>query len=301
MASKFFRRIVLISILLVGLFIALFAVNGMYLANDDIPLAGVTEYGTSMEAPTGVEEITIMAYNIAKGFVYLGGVHFETPDRVVTRLWKIADLINKVRPDIVFLSETVFECGPSPVNQVTFLARATRMHSWLFGENYNFGLPYYRIVGGNAILSRWPLKAVANPPLAGRKPFYLTKNNRRILWGELEINGENILLGSVHTDSFNLTNNLTQTQQILDYIGEKPAIIAGDFNANPAERPIRIIQESGQFSGAIEGPLTFPALAPEQRIDFIFAPNAWELVTHRVPKSDASDHFPVVSTFRLPE
>ena len=185
------------------------------------------------------------------------------------------------------------------MNQITTLAETTGMSFWVFGENYNFGLPFYRIVGGNAILSRWPLEAAANPSLAGRQPFYITKNNRRILWCAMMINGENILLGSVHNDSFNLTNNQAQVRQILDYLDGRPTILAGDFNARPQETPMQLFRESGQFVWAFDGPLTFPTSNPRQKIDFILAPAAWELIDHRVLQSSASDHLPIISTFRV--
>ena len=45
---------------------------------------------------------------------------------------------------------------------VPFVAH-TDLQYWAFGENFNFGLPFYRVVGGNAILSRWPIEPVGNP------------------------------------------------------------------------------------------------------------------------------------------
>ena len=115
----------------------------------------------------------------------------------------MAEVIKMESPDLVFLSEAVFECGPCPVNQVAWLARESGMHMWAFGENYNFGLPFHRIVGGNAILSRYPVELVGNPSLSGRKPFYVTTNNRRVLWCRLKIGDMPVLLASVHNDSYN--------------------------------------------------------------------------------------------------
>ncbi len=173
------------------------------------------------------------------------------------------------------------------------------MHSWAFGENYNFGLPFYRIVGGNAILSRMPLETVANPSLSGRKPFYVTKNNRRVLWCSLHIGGQHILAASVHNDSYDSANNLTQTRQLLEYIGHRNAIMAGDFNSNPGEPSIELIRKTGNFQASFGGPLTFPSSGAKQKIDFIFVPSEWELINHRVIQTNASDHYPVISVFRL--
>jgi endonuclease/exonuclease/phosphatase family metal-dependent hydrolase len=285
----------------VSIFGVLFIINGVFLSNAETPVTGVTSHATAVVhnafAPV---ELKIMAYNIAKGFIHKGGIMFEDREVMAARIWQIADLINAEQPDIVFLSEAIFECTPCPVNQIVTLAEATGMHTWAFGENYNFGLPFYRIVGGNAILSRFPIEPVRNLSLADRKPFYVTENNRRMLWCEMQIGGQQILLASVHNDSFNPTNNLVQTQQMLDYAGKQAAILAGDFNARPVEPSIQLIRNSGHFGGAFDGPLTFPSKAPEQTIDFIFAPANWELLDHRVIQSTASDHLPVVSTFRVP-
>ncbi|MCP4396124.1 MAG: hypothetical protein GY801_02270, partial [bacterium] len=63
--------------------------------------------------------------------------------------------------------------------------------------------------------------------------------------------------------------------------------------------PMRLLQQSERFSGEFQGPKTFSAGNPQQTIDFILAPKEWELLEHRVIQSDVSDHFPIVSTFRL--
>ena len=134
-----------------------------------------------------------------------------------------------------------------------------------------------------------------------RRPFYVTKNNRRVLWCRLRLGSEEILLGSMHTDSFDLDNNLKQTRQILDYCAGKPTILAGDFNADPDTASIHAISNSKAFVGNFTPDKTFPADDPTQTLDYIFAPSQWRLVQHRVLIGNASDHRAVVSTFERPE
>lgn len=298
------RRRMFIALLALFLLIALpailFVVNGIVLADGETTRVGTTSHPPATEAEEGPRQVKVLAYNIAKGFAHNGGLSFEKSAVVAARMEKIAGLIRAEAPDLVFLSEAIFECGPCPVNQVVTLAESAGMHAWAFGENYNIGLRFYRVVGGNAILSRRPLEPVANLSLAGRRPFYVTKNNRRALFCAVQLGRRRVLLASLHNDSFSITNNMRQMRQILEFVGDWPAILAGDFNARPDEKPIRVVRDCGHFIGAFEGPLTFPARAPEKRIDFIFAPKDWELVEHRVLESDLSDHRPVVSTFRLP-
>jgi len=278
---------------------SLFVAHGLLFARGDRPLSGPARHGSSEAESFEGETIAILAWHIAKGFVHRGGLRFAPRAEVAGRLGRLAGLIRSRRPDLVFLSEAVLECGAAPGNQVAFLAEATDMPFWVFGENYSFGLPFLRIVGGNAILSRRPLEAVGNPSLPGRRPFYITRNNRRILLCAMPIRGERILLGAIHNDSFDPANNLLQVRWILDSLRGRPAILAGDFNARPHEAPLRLLRDSKLFTGAIEGPPTFPADGPDQRIDYILAPREWELLEHEAIPDSASDHLPVFSRFRV--
>lgn len=292
--------------LLVALAVALalpllFVLNGTVLATDEAPVLGVTAVAPA--DPTGPDEaleLRVVAYNIAKGFAHEGGLAFADAAEVRARLLRMAATLRGARPDFVFLSEALRECGPTPVDQVVTLAEATRMHAWAFGEDYNFGLPLYRVVGGNAILSRYPLEPVKNLSLVGRQPFYVTTNNRRALFASVRIQGASVLLGGLHADSFDAHNRLAQLRQLLAFVGRRPAVLAGDFNARPEEAPIQALRASGRFHGAFDGPPTFPAEHPEQRLDYVLAPPTWELVEDRVLASDASDHLPVLATFRIP-
>jgi endonuclease/exonuclease/phosphatase (EEP) superfamily protein YafD len=88
-------------------------------------------------------------------------------------------------------------------------------------------------------------------------------------------------------------------RELLAFIGDRPCVLAGDFNAKPTDESIMLVTDSGRFDGAFDGPPTFPADAPDRRIDYVFAPVAWEHVETRVLDTRASDHRPVVATFRV--
>ncbi len=291
------KKIALFILTLFTLFVSLIAFNGLVLAANETPLLFLTNH-PAKKIDSREATIKILSYNIAKCFI-TKRFRFVGPEKVRARLEKIARVIREEEPDLVFISEAIVECAPCPVNQVEYLAQATGMHSFAFGENYNLGLPFYRIVGGNAILSRFPMKVVANPSLVGRKPFFITRNNRRVLWAEFEIQGERILLASIHNDSFQIENNHKQLQQILGFLGERKAILAGDFNSRPEQAPIQWLKGQEKFSGNFRGDFTFSSEDPDKKIDYIFAPNSWELIETRVISNHASDHFPLVATFSL--
>jgi endonuclease/exonuclease/phosphatase family metal-dependent hydrolase len=289
------RRLVLL-LALAALPPLLFVINGTLLAARGTPVMGVTSHEPAPLASEG-GEVTILTFNIAKGFAHLGGMNFEARSETEARLGRIASVIRAEEPDLVFLSEVLAEY-PGGLNQAEFLALGARMHAWSFGEHYNFGVPGYRVVGGAAILSRWPLEPVTNMDLAGRQPFWVTTNNRRALWCRTTIAGRPVLLASLHNDSFDPATRLEQSRQLLDFSEGRAAIMAGDFNAGPGEEPIGLIRDSERFVASLEGPPTYPAEDPDQNIDLIFAPAGWEVVGHRVIETDASDHRPAVTTFR---
>jgi endonuclease/exonuclease/phosphatase family metal-dependent hydrolase len=292
------RRFLLASAFVSLLFALLIAINGLVLADRTAPRMRQVpvEAAPSASAPG---EVTILAWNIAKVFVHKGGLAFESRANVEARLHRMAAVVRAEKPDFVFLSEAITECGLCDVDQPAFLAREAGLPHVATGENYNLGLPFFRIAGGNAVLARTPLSPVANFDLAGRRPFYVTRNNRRALVVSAEIGGRTVLLAALHNDSFDMRNNETQARQIVEFLGDRPAIVAGDFNNRPEERSMKVFQSSGRFSGAFDGPPTFFEGNRRERLDYILAPAGWELKDHRVIATDESDHRPVVCRFRF--
>ena len=298
MFKKISLTFVFVAILTILIFFTLFIINGVLLANKENPISGHTS-NKPKSSENDLNKIRIMSYNIAEGFIRKEKLNLMSVDSEKIHLSEIAQIINNEQPDIVFLSEIIFECTPCPINQVKFLAESTNMYSWTFGENYNLGLPFYRIVGGNAILSRFPIKAISNPSLSGIQSFYKIQNNRRALWCSLQLEHQEILLACVHNDSYDQKNNLKQTQQLLEYKDDRSAIIAGDFNSSTGEPSIEFIRRTNEFTGAFAGPPTYPVGNAKLTFDFIFAPITWKLAEQRVIYTNLSDHYPIVADFLL--
>ncbi len=279
----------------VALLAILFVVNGTS-SSWCVPELGTT--GTP--AKTGpVRDLRVMAFNIAKCGFHEGGFRFAEPDEVRERLDRIAETIVAADADLVFLSEIVAEAGPCPVNQVAYLAEKAGFHAWAFGENYSWGLPFYRIRTGNAVLSRHPLRPVETMQLGGRKPFWEPTNNRRLLWCEVKLDEEWLLVGSVRNDSFDPNVNFLQAMEILLWLDRRPALLAGDFNAEPDSASMKSLRESDLFTDTLDGPATYPTLAPYRRIDYVLAPRSWTVIEHRVVPCEESDHLPVLAELRV--
>lgn len=279
--------------------VALFVLNGLVLADRHAPQ--MQHFADVAAAPARSQpgEVTFVSYNIAKGFAHKGGLAFESREFVEAKLRRMAEVLRAEQPDVVFLSEALTELAPCNINQPAFLARECGLPYLATGENYNVGLPFARVVGGNAILSRAPLTPVANIDLAGRRPFWVTQNNRRALFVSAEFGGQSVLMGALHNDSFYMRNNTVQAQQLLDYTGARPTVLAGDFNNRPENPSIKLIRATGQFAGEFDGAPTFFEGKRAERLDYIFAPVRWELLESRVVPDDTSDHRPLVCRFKV--
>lgn len=253
----------------------------------------------SPPCPLPGRRIRVLAYNLQKA----GLVATQAPPSVAevrARLDGIAALIREQDPDLVFLSEVVAECTFCPVDQVSYLAEATGMHARAFGEQFNFGLPVLRIRGGNAVLSRLPLRPLRNQQLCGGASFLWPANNRRALWCEVEVCGSWLRVASIHTDSASAMNNARQVGELLAELGGRPGILAGDFNATPDSESLRRLRASGRFVGAAAREPTFPAPEPVRRIDYVLAPAGWRVLREEMIPSTLSDHCPVVTDFEVP-
>jgi len=253
--------------------------------------------------PSGesARNVRVMAFNAAKSDFHRGGLRFASREDVRLKLEHIANVIRREDPHVVCLSEVFMEGGPVRIDQVEYLALACAFAHWASGENYSFGIPGFRIRSGNAVLSNFELRALDVQQLAGARPFWSPTGNRRALWFEVRVDGEWLLGASIRNDSFDLANNLVQVDELLARIGGRPALIAGDFNADPGTPPMERWLATGQFAGFAAVPATFPTRAPSRRLDQVLAPAAWRVTDARVVDTGVSDHLAVVVTFALPE
>lgn len=283
----------LFCLLLPGL---LFVANGLAPGWRTPDSGHVEASGESAPSPN---EVSVLAYNLAQARFHRGGFDFASEAEVCARLDGVAAELIAARADLVFLSEIIAEGGPCDVHQVSYLARAAHYPYWAFGANYSFGLPFFRIRAGNAILSRHPLQPLEVTQLPGGTPFWNPTNNRRILWAKVQLpGGEPLRIASVRNDSFDLDNNARQAAAILARHPDRPLLLAGDFNAEPHDEAIRLFRDSRRFAPTFDGPPTFPAVAPTRRIDYVLAPSTWEVLAQEVLPAGDSDHRAVLARFR---
>lgn len=237
-------------------------------------------------------ELKVMSYNLRFG-------ELGTMDRLAREIKEQnPDFVALQEVDINSLRTAAKEMGNNGINFVNELAQRTGMFGF-FGRTLNFSVKdgYY----GVAILSRHPASKVETFELPNPKAV----EQRVLLKGNFMLDGHMpFVFASTH---FDYTSPETQELQA-KYVIEKltcdtiPAVVGGDFNSQAGSPAITLLSTDGAvLSGSNP---TFPAKAPEKRLDHIFGfPKAafrLENTTEGPAGADAaSDHIPVISTITV--
>lgn len=230
-------------------------------------------------------ELTIMTYNLRFG--------------ELASMERLAEEIKAADPDFVALQEvdvnTMREMakGNNRISFINRLAELTGMFGF-YGRTINFAGGYY----GIGILSKHPAVKVEKMDLPNPKNV----EPRIMLVGQFELDGigHRFTFACTHFDYIDPNTIAIQARAAIDRLLTEPAplIIAGDFNSEPESQAIALFNKDFQLLTNLEK--TFPAKAPEKKLDWIFGYPAedFSLVSSEVPAPSvrsASDHLPVVS------
>ena len=237
---------------------------------------------------TFAKTIRVMTYNIHVGI----GMDKKLDLR------RIADVINKEKPDLVGLQEVDRGVQRTQrIDEIVELSKLTRLD-----YAFAFNLPYQGGQYGVAILSRFPIRATEH-----RLYKNLREAERRgFIRAEVRIDGRVVHLVTTHLDYQHDDGRLFEAQQMLASLSDVkgPLIVVGDFNDIPAGDTYKLMSslfdDAWAIRPGIEG-FSYPADKPTKRIDYIFTRRTDEIKTKRawLVNTLASDHVPVVADLEL--
>jgi endonuclease/exonuclease/phosphatase family metal-dependent hydrolase len=236
--------------------------------------------------------IRVVTYNI----------HAGKDAQRVDNLARVAAVIDSMDADVVLLQEVDRQTERSGrTDHFAELRRLTGMFG-VFGKSLDFQGGEY----GIAILSRWPLDSVATVPLsvdppqprsgAAYEPRIALHVRVRSPAGSLHV--INTHLDASGAGTFRRQELIAALAHMKHNVPEAaPLVFGGDLNARPATNEIGAVAFSltdafaacGQGAGE-----TFPAHAPDRRIDYIFFRRA-RCEAARVVETQASDHRPMLA------
>jgi endonuclease/exonuclease/phosphatase family metal-dependent hydrolase len=217
---------------------------------------------------------------------------------------RLADVINKAKPDLVALQEVDVGVKRSGrVHDVRELSKLTGLAA-RFGptQHYEGGL------FGNAVMTRLPILDVSIHPLP-----YTESTDERTTYprGAIAVtmqgpDGKPLRFVSTHFQHNVPEDRLAEAKAInklfaADGDGLR-TILAGDMNAVPDAEPVtELLKKWKNAIDEAETP-TAPATKPRSRIDYVFyrAASQFRVVESKViPESIASDHRPVLAVLEL--
>ena len=255
-----------------------------------LALAGVLLLALLWPAPhvAAKKTLRVMTYNIHVGI----GMDKKLD------LQRIADVINRERPDLVGLQEV--DRGVRRTegkDQIAELAAMTQM-SFAFAPNLDYQGGKY----GVAILSRWPIKSTVHRMFENKRE----SERRGMLRTEIELDKRRtITFVNTHLDYQFEDGRLFETEQLMRFLSDVkgPLIVVADLNDIPDGSSYKLMRtkfdDAWVTSRAKGDGFSYPADKPVKRIDHIFygegvrAKKAWVVATL------ASDHVPVVAELEL--
>ncbi|SFJ96167.1 Metal-dependent hydrolase, endonuclease/exonuclease/phosphatase family [Amycolatopsis sacchari] len=254
-------------------------------------VCGVTTVAAAPAQASAARVLNVLSFNI----------HHAAGTDGVLDVARVADVIRRSGADVVGLQEVDrhYSARSEWADQAGELARLLG-YQVVFGANIDREPPspgQPRVQYGTAILSRYPIRAWDNTYLS-RSP---DQEQRGLLHAELDVRGKRVHFYDTHLAASSQTDRLAQTRQIVDLIGRtRPSVLVGDLNALPDAPEIATLASAFTDAWPVSGrgdEATYPAEAPDRRIDYVYAGAGARPLVTRVVHADpaASDHLPLAA------
>lgn len=212
-------------------------------------------------------------------------------------LQRIADVINRERPDLVGLQEV--DRGVKRTegkDEIAELAAMTRME-YAFAPNLDYQGGKY----GVAILSRFPIKNTVHRMFENKRET----ERRGMLLVEVEVDRKPLTFVTTHLDYQFEDGRLFETEQLMRHLADVkgPLIVVADLNDVPSGSSYQLMRtkfdDAWVVSGATGDGFSYPADKPAKRIDHIFSRQGVRAKKAWVVETLASDHVPVVADLEV--
>ncbi|MDR3061552.1 MAG: endonuclease/exonuclease/phosphatase family protein [Dysgonamonadaceae bacterium] len=235
------------------------------------------------------KQLIVMTYNVRYCTPYL--VENAKPD-----IDAIAAIINKVKPDVVFLQEVDRNTTRSgKVDQLAELSKKTNMPFTFFGK----GQDYQGGECGCAFLSRVSL---SDPQLTIYPRAESQTSDRIMIQATLKSGDKPVTVACTHLGLYQEERDV-EVPVINSKLSTSlyPVIFGGDLNAIPENSTITTLLGYGFAKSNAITTFTIPSDKPNRQLDYImYKPaNKLKVISHTVLPDKASDHLAVVAVFEI--
>lgn len=233
--------------------------------------------------------VKVLSFNILHGATTKGDFDLD----------RIAQVIIDTDPDLVALQEVDYKTNRAKkYDLATELGWRTKMAP-LFAQAMPFDGGGY----GEGVLSKTSYLSTYNVPLPysqGNEPRSAAAINTILT------SGDTITFVGTHLDHLkDEKDRISQAKEINKVFASNkfPCILAGDLNATPESKTIKILEEFWSSSYNKKNPEpTFPSSGPTKKIDYVmfYPQNRWKVIEARVIQDKvASDHCAYLVTLEL--
>lgn len=243
----------------------------------------INESEVSIKAKQDNPPIKVVTYNIHRGINKSNKLDLDG----------IIGVITGIGADIVALQEVErFSIRTGFKDQIGYIAEKLSM-DYAYGKSINILNGQY----GNAILAKYPIEEYEV------KQLYSEGENRTLLRAALSIKGSRIQVYNTHL-GLNSSERDKQIREIIDITANTDdCILAGDFNSavdklDAVTEKLKDSASNDMYNYTIP---TFDNGDITERIDYIFLSDRFKIIEYEVLKCDASDHYPVIVTVKLPD
>jgi endonuclease/exonuclease/phosphatase family metal-dependent hydrolase len=236
-------------------------------------------------------ELSAATYNIHHGAGIDGRLDLE----------RVAGEIERGGADVVGLQEVDrhWSSRSELVDQAGWLGERLGMHV-AYAANLDLdplepGQP--RRQYGTAVLSRFAILSSRNTLL----PRPLGGEQRGLLETVLNVRGVRVRFADTHLQHNSAVERLAQTQRIAELLADaqEPTILVGDLNATADAPELAPLWPLFEDAGAAAGN-TYPAEAPDRRIDYVLVTPDVDARDAEVLASPASDHLRLTAGLVVP-
>ena len=214
-------------------------------------------------------------------------------------LQRIADVINKERPDLVGLQEV--DRGVERTqrkDEIIELAKLTGME-YAFAHNLNYQGGQY----GVAILSKFPIDSIDHRMYQNKREA----ERRGMIRIEVKIDAKPVTFVATHLDYQYADGRLFEAEQMLQFLSavKGPLVVVGDFNDEPTGSAYKLMlnhfDDAWLSNHQTSDGFSYPADKPIKRIDYVFIRKSGGLKIKKawVVETLASDHVPVVTEIEV--
>lgn len=249
--------------------------------------------------------VRLVSYNVGR-FV-AGG---RTKTNMAANRDSIVNFLKKQDADIICLQEF---CSSDLASVRTFLNQHFPDYTpvwYLYTRR--------RLSFGNVILSRLPVK--------GKGKIIFEKSTNLAIYADVMTDGGLLRVYNCHLESYSISlsrlvksvgkdrkilketeskmkNSISrrpkQVDQVFSHIVDSPheSVVCGDFNDSPVSYTYYKMcqgREDSFVEAGVGFGATYSTLWPLLRIDYVLYPQSFDALSHRTPRLEYSDHYPVV-------